>query len=288
MAKAVGHFFSSEGNAASDDPLVDIVRRDPYAARRFIRTVMVFSGCGSAIVCAACGVFLFLYWGRCGACDRPLRWWILIHTALQLAQVPVRFVFLAKLRGAERMEAPADGTTGENSLEACVCEFTASPAWRASKNVSLFTYGWFVLGIVWVVNAGECKACPGIYRMTISVIFQAVGRALLALLCFRSLFPSADRQRSGAQQLEAATAKEIAALPLCRYAARLSEQPGQTSCAVCLSDYEEGDNLRRLPCGHHFHRRCADKWLRRSKRCPLCMQCIDKESCLAWKGAKEL
>jgi len=47
------------------------------------------------------------------------------------------------------------------------------------------------------------------------------------------------------------------------------------SCAVCLCDYTEGSVLRRLPCGHHFHRCCADEWLRRNKQCPLCRCPID-------------
>ena len=42
-------------------------------------------------------------------------------------------------------------------------------------------------------------------------------------------------------------------------------------CNICLSDYEEGDAYRVLPCGHRFHIECVDKWLRStSLRCPLC------------------
>jgi len=265
LVQTVSEFFSDDGDG-SDDPLVEVVRRDPSAATRFIRAVMIFSGVAGLVMCITCFLFLAMYWSNCAGCDRPLRWWLLVHTVLQLLQVPVRFVLLARIRSAE---------LEDRSIEACVASFAASPAWRTSKNISLFTYGWFVLGIVWVVNAGSCTDCPGIYRITVFVILQAVVRALVALFCFRLLFPPGAHVQSEKRKVEAATADQIAALELVRFTPQLFEEPG-AGCAVCLSDFAKGDNLRRLPCGHHFHKRCCDTWLLRSKRCPLCMRGIDE------------
>jgi len=109
------------------------------------------------------------------------------------------------------------------------------------------------------------------------VIVQAILRAVIALLSFRALFPPRDLQEP-VPSVEGATTERINELPTVRYSASLFSDPG-SGCAVCLSDYEEADLLRRLPCGHYFHRRCADQWLRRSKRCPLCMQDIDSVCC---------
>lgn len=41
----------------------------------------------------------------------------------------------------------------------------------------------------------------------------------------------------------------------------------QTSCVVCMCDFELRQVLRVLPCSHEFHSRCVDKWLRVSFKC---------------------
>lgn len=36
----------------------------------------------------------------------------------------------------------------------------------------------------------------------------------------------------------------------------------QTSCVICICDFEPRQTLRVLPCSHEFHAKCVDKWLR--------------------------
>lgn len=41
-----------------------------------------------------------------------------------------------------------------------------------------------------------------------------------------------------------------------------THQGDQTSCVVCMCDFEARQLLRVLPCSHEFHAKCIDKWLR--------------------------
>ncbi|KAF6002897.1 finger protein [Cyanidiococcus yangmingshanensis] len=47
-------------------------------------------------------------------------------------------------------------------------------------------------------------------------------------------------------------------------------------CTICLSQYEPSEEIRKLPCGHHFHRACVDQWLLFfDKSCPQCRSDVD-------------
>lgn len=41
-------------------------------------------------------------------------------------------------------------------------------------------------------------------------------------------------------------------------------------CVICMEEIKEGATLKVLSCGHKFHSRCIDRWLRRKARCPVC------------------
>lgn len=50
----------------------------------------------------------------------------------------------------------------------------------------------------------------------------------------------------------------------------------QTSCSICLEDYESQRSIiRQLPCRHIYHVTCIDSFLlKRSSLCPLCKQSV--------------
>ena len=74
----------------------------------------------------------------------------------------------------------------------------------------------------------------------------------------------------------------IAALPVNRYAKPSSSSNEQdddepATCSICLSEFEEGELIRTLPCGHEFRKPCIDLWIRRqgtSASCPLCKRSL--------------
>ena len=51
---------------------------------------------------------------------------------------------------------------------------------------------------------------------------------------------------------------------------------GATECSICLGEFVNGDECRRLPspCSHTFHTACIDEWLKLSSACPLCKRSL--------------
>lgn len=54
---------------------------------------------------------------------------------------------------------------------------------------------------------------------------------------------------------------------------RISEAAGtegtHSTCAICLSEFGEGESVQLLPCGHVFHTDCITHWLQVSHHCPM-------------------
>ncbi|KAI9289424.1 hypothetical protein BC943DRAFT_73186 [Umbelopsis sp. AD052] len=51
----------------------------------------------------------------------------------------------------------------------------------------------------------------------------------------------------------------------------IAQSQPDAMCVICLDDFDIGEKVRRLPCGHEFHCECIDPWLTiKSASCPLC------------------
>uniref|UniRef100_A0A1B0GPE1 RING-type E3 ubiquitin transferase n=3 Tax=Phlebotomus papatasi TaxID=29031 RepID=A0A1B0GPE1_PHLPP len=48
------------------------------------------------------------------------------------------------------------------------------------------------------------------------------------------------------------------------------DEDNTEKCTICLSQFENDNDVRRLPCMHLFHMDCVDQWLVTNKHCPIC------------------
>ncbi|XP_062178970.1 RING-H2 finger protein ATL74-like [Phragmites australis] len=80
--------------------------------------------------------------------------------------------------------------------------------------------------------------------------------------------------------------EDVVALPVATYVASPSparqqqqQQASGAGCAICLSDFSDGERIRVLPvCGHQFHVVCIDRWLVSHCSCPTCRRRLSSVS----------
>merc|ERR1712146_406614 len=73
----------------------------------------------------------------------------------------------------------------------------------------------------------------------------------------------------------------VQAIPVIEFKAGGAEtRTKDTKCLVCQYDFEDGEELKLLPCGHAFHKECIDGWLESHKTCVTCKRsiCDDDDS----------
>ncbi|XP_037477992.1 E3 ubiquitin-protein ligase ATL6-like [Triticum dicoccoides] len=86
----------------------------------------------------------------------------------------------------------------------------------------------------------------------------------------------AGASRRGKRGLDPAV---VATFPIMQYREIKEHKIGRgvLECAVCLTAFEEADDLRLLPhCSHAFHPECIDPWLEARITCPLCRANLEK------------
>ncbi|KAL6201378.1 hypothetical protein ACLB2K_025092 [Fragaria x ananassa] len=191
----------------------------------------------------------------------------------------------------------------EQSLEYSTTSFAKN---LESAN-TMFSFIWWILGFYWVTAGGESLTTdsPQLYWITITflaldVVFVVICVAVASLIGIAVCFclPCIIAILYAVTDQEGATKEEIDHLPKYKFRKKsdfekvngeiqesfggimtecntdaptehaLSQEDAE--CCICLCAYDDGTELRELPCRHHFHCTCIDKWLQINATCPLC------------------
>ncbi|CAH8334440.1 unnamed protein product [Eruca vesicaria subsp. sativa] len=79
--------------------------------------------------------------------------------------------------------------------------------------------------------------------------------------------------------------KVLKSLPKLTYSPDSPPAEKLAECAICLTEFAAGDELRVLPqCGHGFHVSCIDTWLGSHSSCPSCRQILVVARCKTCGG----
>lgn len=112
-----------------------------------------------------------------------------------------------------------------------------------------------------------------VYMDTFDLVSSGLNSSEDGMLLFNTLFRAALGGNQGSSQ--GLTRTEISrnseTFEITGNSAPYNTQGGALTCSICTSEYESGDNIRRLNrCRHEFHTSCIDTWLTEHNNCPVC------------------
>lgn len=149
-----------------------------------------------------------------------------------------------------------------------------------NEKVSFILYNYYVFGLGKLVHNNICgRMTSNLYRLCNFILCCFIlrfanlfVRFLMKYFLFERATESTPITDQGASQ------KEIDNLPLSTFSlSELQEKSDENQhCGICLAVFEEGDEVRTLPCSkkHFFHKNCTDMWLKQQHVCPYCRKSL--------------
>uniref|UniRef100_A0A453P9N4 RING-type E3 ubiquitin transferase n=4 Tax=Triticinae TaxID=1648030 RepID=A0A453P9N4_AEGTS len=216
-------------------------------------------------------------------------------------------------RGTDGSSSSIDDA-GESGPHGRTGDFVSVAKHLESAN-TMFSFIWWIIGFYWVSAGGQVLTndAPQLYWLCIVFLAFDVFFVVfcVALACIIGIavcccLPCIIAILYAVSDQEGASEDDIRQIP--KYKFRRMEEPEKQSvtttessggimiecgtnqpiekvlaaedaeCCICLSVYDDGAELRELPCGHHFHCACIDKWLHINATCPLCKLNVRKNS----------
>lgn len=79
----------------------------------------------------------------------------------------------------------------------------------------------------------------------------------------QSIFPREQIQETNPDQQEGIQSIQFRKNPGVR-------RGEEEKCTICCTDFEDAEDVRKLPCKHLYHKECIEKWLDLKTKCPVC------------------
>mmetsp|Transcript_22516 Transcript_22516/g.27535 ORF Transcript_22516/g.27535 Transcript_22516/m.27535 type:complete len:342 (-) Transcript_22516:771-1796(-) len=211
-------------------------------------------------------IILLVKWNS-ESCDMNLHTWVIVQVIRLSASVYVAW-----------------GLKWENASDPEQMSDHGRLLHRIKTPVDNFGVIWLVMGNFWLFKAADTcmNTAPTIYYLSAVLIYIGfiiiflpciVVLIMLPFVCFclPCLIRVLSRIALVSQGPQGATEADLSKLPTVKYRAGMFNQ-GEEQCTICLTQYEEEEELRLLPCDkrHHFHQKCVDEWLLLNATCPIC------------------
>jgi len=191
-------------------------------------------------------------------------------------QIVIQFLMIISNFVIQKL-MPSENNTSQDRRMQTVASF-----YIVSRLFNIFWVIWVIIGIIWTFQSRSCASSTGSVYMVcfILAIWHLVILGIPVVLCCCSipimvgiylLCPNVFGKRAP----RSASKRLIKSNTTLKSYKQGLVAMEDANCAICLCEYEEGDDVRFLHCDHHFHSDCIVTWLTKNKSCPFCKKDID-------------
>ncbi|KAK9716522.1 hypothetical protein RND81_06G239100 [Saponaria officinalis] len=270
----------------------------------YSRPVVVLDAAWNTAFVAAAAAALFLTRGD--SPKLPLRLWIVGYAVQCLVHVVCVCVEFRR-RQRRRSLAVVDDVSED------LAEESSSFIRHLESANTMFSFIWWIIGFYWIFVGGHAlqQDSPMLYWLSVAflvldlffaIFCVALASVIAAAVCcclpciIAILYVLADRAGASKEDIELLSKYTFHRFGCEEKSNEESQAPcggvmrecgtdsprerrlnaEDAECCICLSTYEDGVELRELPCSHHFHSTCVEKWLYINSTCPLCKYDISK------------
>lgn len=124
------------------------------------------------------------------------------------------------------------------------------------------TLFWYIIGFHWIQECNNCNINnPLIYYVSCFIVgfgFFSFVAPLIAIMLLLALVSYAKPK-----------------LSIITYHGPSDLPDNNHTCTICFDNYNDGCQVKFLPCKHHFHSDCIDEWFNIRDTCPLCKKHVN-------------
>jgi len=254
-----------------DSPMAEMFTLFPHESAVVMQRGIELGIVWSCVLVVHCTTLVIRYWHTTGYPDATLRAFCVVRI---ICAVPRPYFWIR----TRRLFLQARYQPTPQMVTQRLLDIYAHP-FGIERGLLLVYYGWLA-SITLLVCAARLDAHPStfaeqLWKHCLLNFVSIVLHRIFCVLLFYYLMQSDFKRGIPPDVLEKYTKR----LPFTPNTGQGSLQAqlggGDLECSICFGSYREGEDIRKLSCGHHFHQRCVDVWLLgHQNRCPLCLDIV--------------
>lgn len=202
---------------------------------------------------------------NCWKCNPTITLWIIFLGTFNLILVIPKIIILPKLA---KIENDPDIFVANYGL----WTFFRSKLYKFNIRISKYVLCTYLLGLLLMLAyRNDEESCTGFRNILWLIIGSYFVRTTASFIKFVRNVNNHENAESLRDYMTGSSHIQIQSLQTAKYH-EVAHQSDDDMCSICYENYQTDDSIRVMNCdgSHFYHKKCIDKWLLRSDKCPKC------------------